>query len=701
MKKLSVLLMSLATVASVSAAPVVKKGHDTFTVKEVAAIKQAKAQKSENVKLNAVAPKQAVKASYKNLAFPLQQKNYAAAATIDFTATEIAGAYYYASDNDWYLTMYNADRSYRLHLDLVNTENPGQLEGVYTENDVLANYTELADLLTQTYYYFETLNVTVTGNDPQGDVTIVGEGVTADGETISINVSQRGPLEPTSIVEINDGVANTTFGELTTMVITSPTSDVTLNLVYSGISGSFKTANFDKTNSYAVNNGVVSMLDNAEMTVAIDENKNMYVSAFVVTEDAVGYQVVAQETLPVLGNVEISANNLSVDDLFGFYYFLDASTEEYPFIEALLFEAPVAGDFTDEVSINLKDAADNDIAALIIDKAVITNDENGGIVFDAEFYGSDLKQYTLHMYHELPAIANVVDMDFVGELDDITTGLGAFQIMAMNAENTHQISLVYDAYTMAEGEYNEISEYYKSYNAMWINNEKFQIEWAKGNLTLTDDTFTFVGSCQVWDTQYNFNITGEFVPEGGGQGGNDYDDADNDLEIVYSLDDITEYEFDPEYGYVYIAAMNDDNQETALVFQVEGEDLEEGVYTIDASMEPGTVWAGEIDATQGYVYPSFIANLDEEGYLMIPLWLIVDGTVTVKFDEDGNPSIEVEATNTWGREAHVVINPIEDNPTAIETVATKAAKTGKFMENNSVVIRTAARQYNAFGQIAK
>lgn len=707
MKKLSVMLMSLAAVASVSAAPVVKKGHENLTPKTVATMRQAKEAKAAagDIKIKAATPakKAAKMANYAGISFPLQVKNYAAAqaaATFDFVSNEIASATYYESENDWYIAMNSSDGAYRLYLDLVNSENPGNLEGFYTLGDMIENWTYLSDRETYDAYYFESLNVTVVGNDPKGAVTITGEGVTTSGETVSINIKQSGPIEPTSLVEIYDGVADLTFGELTNLVITSPTSDVTLNLVYNGIKGEFTTDAFDKTASYALNNatGAVSQLNNAEMTVAIDENKKVYVSAFVVTEDAVGYQAVAQQQLPVAGHIAVEAKNLTTDDLFGFIYFLEGSTDEYPYIQAMIYDAPAPGDYTDEIGIAMLDVNENQIDAIIIESAVISRDEKGGIVLDAEFYGSDANEYTLRMYHDVPAIANTVDLTLVGELDDICADLGVFQIMAKDEAETIEVSFVFDAYSLEAGNYPEISQYYSSYSAVYTGTGKTQMEWGYGDLSLDGDEFTFVGSCQAGDTQYNVTITGDVVTAGEEPEGDPYDDPDNDLDVTFTLDDIADFEIDPSEGIAYISARNDNNEVLSILFFIENE-LEEGIYPINETYEVGTVQPGLV--YNNSIYPSMYYTVDDEGYVNIPLWYLNEGYVEVEFDENGNPSIEVEATNTYGREAHFAINPIELPTVAIENVAAKNVKTGKFMEKNSVVIRTAAHQYNAFGQIAK
>ena len=78
----------------------------------------------------------------------------------------------------------------------------------------------------------------------------------------------------------------------------------------------------------------------------------------------------------------------------------------------------------------------------------------------------------------------------------------------------------------------------------------------------------------------------------------------------------------------------------AYLFYVEEADediiVPAGVYPIDSSEEYGTVQANPGVQGDG-VWPSFYARTMEDGQLITPLWLLVDGTVEVTKTEDGKP----------------------------------------------------------------
>ena len=118
--------------------------------------------------------------------------------------------------------------------------------------------------------------------------------------------------------------------------------------------------------------------------------------------------------------------------------------------------------------------------------------------------------------------------------------------------------------------------------------------------------------------------------------------------------------------------------------------LPAGVYTVDNSSAPGTVSAGSVGQ---YIYGSFAGSLDDEGYINIPLWLMVEGTVTVT--ESG--VIEVAATNTWGQS---ISSRLGEYLESIDNIDANATAT-KAIRNGQLIIIKNGVKYNAQGAIVK
>ena len=93
-----------------------------------------------------------------------------------------------------------------------------------------------------------------------------------------------------------------------------------------------------------------------------------------------------------------------------------------------------------------------------------------------------------------------------------------------------------------------------------------------------------------------------------------------------------------------------------------------GTYTISDSQDPGTVLASSGVSSTGGVGYSFFANVDAEGYLEIPLYFLVSGTVEVT-NVDGQLSVEVNGLNSNDVPVHVVYStPAEPEYALEETI---------------------------------
>ena len=112
------------------------------------------------------------------------------------------------------------------------------------------------------------------------------------------------------------------------------------------------------------------------------------------------------------------------------------------------------------------------------------------------------------------------------------------------------------------------------------------------------------------------------------------------------------------YG-TYVVVAPDASSELALLFiYPEGTadaetTIPAGTYAINDTQGPGTVLASSGVSSTGGVGYSFFANLDAEGYLEIPLYFLVSGTVEVT-NVDGKLKVEVNGLNSNNVPVHVV-----------------------------------------------
>ena len=182
-------------------------------------------------------------------------------------------------------------------------------------------------------------------------------------------------------------------------------------------------------------------------------------------------------------------------------------------------------------------------------------------------------------------------------------------------------------------------------------------------------------------------------------------DAEVPVEKVYTSEDVLVAEFDPEYSVVYWEVYAADGSDLcAVYFFVEEPDAETvvpvGTYTIDETMDYGTVLASTgYDPYYGSVSPSLYGTIDvESGYINIPIWFMVSGTVEVTKTETGNLKVEVNALNSYDQTIHIVY---EGAGTGLENINVDTQGISKQIIDGQLVIIREGKAYNAMGAQVK
>lgn len=173
--------------------------------------------------------------------------------------------------------------------------------------------------------------------------------------------------------------------------------------------------------------------------------------------------------------------------------------------------------------------------------------------------------------------------------------------------------------------------------------------------------------------------------------GNKFDMSDQDIDVSFSTEDAT---VTTENGNLIVEAVNSAKEYFALVLKPNTNPNGVGTYEINSTYQTGTVQAGEIDTTEGSVYPTYYGTLTDDDSINVPLFLCTAGTVEVAFDDAGNIKLNVNATNTWGRTAKIKVNwsaGVED------ITADKAEGVRKVIENGRIVILKDGHKYNTLG----
>ena len=179
-------------------------------------------------------------------------------------------------------------------------------------------------------------------------------------------------------------------------------------------------------------------------------------------------------------------------------------------------------------------------------------------------------------------------------------------------------------------------------------------------------------------------------------------DADYGVEKAYTAADVVTSEFDADYGMGYWSVEAADGSDVcALYFFAEEEDADivipAGVYPIDDSMDYGTVYASEgYDPNYG-LSPSYYAHYQGDGYLSVPVWCMVSGTVTVE-KVDGKMKMTIDAINSYDQEVKITY---DGTTTGVENINVNVEGVRKQIVDGQLVIIRDDKAYNAQGAQVK
>ena len=327
---------------------------------------------------------------------------------------------------------------------------------------------------------------------------------------------------------------------------------------------------------------------------------------------------------------------------------------------------------------------------------------------DAEVIGYDAVLYDVQLWHCVPTPTETVQVEIAAEFINKIENGGYYQLAGYNAENTLYVSLApltNDAVAgtfvndgvfsrFGEGEY----DFYCDYTAIYKNENgeavPYPIEKCTMNVTVADNgditaTATFIATDAV---QYEVTMTSSFNKH------LDYDAKTGAVDRTYTTED--KVTIDPTNSDCYFEVEAADGSDVfALYFFCEELDeeitIQPGTYTIDDTQDYMTVLAS-VGVMGTSVYPSFYAAMDEEGYLLAPLYFFVGGTVTVE-KVNGQLKVEVNAVNSYDVPIHIVYDA-SAGTTAIEDIQTEGVVDvqKKVVDGQLLIIRN-GKAYNAVG----
>ena len=343
----------------------------------------------------------------------------------------------------------------------------------------------------------------------------------------------------------------------------------------------------------------------------------------------------------------------------------------------------------------------------IADVKGVLNQRGDTTVINASYIGFNAVQYDVEFWYTVPTPVDTVVIEmpvkFTNYMDD-----GYYVLSAYTPDESMFISLspitdkvagtfvndgLFGKFGAEGGRY----DFYNGNTFIYIESEWQNYTIEKGELVVEhapDGTITaeakFIARNAVYyhvkmTTEYNVHL--------------DFDEPEQIVDRLYTVEDnVTIDDQTEKNGYIYLAlTAADGSNMAAFFFFVEASDEEniipEGVYPIDASEEYGTVYANPGVQGDG-VWPSFYAEMLEDGSLVVPLWLLVGGTVEVTKTEEGYPYLEVNAYNSYGVEVHIVY---DGTSTGVDNINVNVEGVQKQIIDGQLYIIRDGKAYNAMG----
>ena len=348
----------------------------------------------------------------------------------------------------------------------------------------------------------------------------------------------------------------------------------------------------------------------------------------------------------------------------------------------------------------------------IADVKGVLNQRGDTTVINASYIGFNAVQYDVEFWYVVPTPIDTVKIEmpvkFTNTLQD-----GYYILSSYTPDDSIFISLspltdgevagtyvndgLFGKFGAEGGRY----DFYSGNTFIYVESEWQNYTIEKGELVVEhakDGTITaeakFIARNGVY---YHVKMTSEYNVH------LDFDEPEEIIDRTYTTEDnVTIEDQTADNGYIYLALTAADATDmAAFFFYVEEADediiVPAGVYPIDSSEEYGTVLANPGVQGNG-VWPSFYARMMEDGSLVTPLWLLVDGTVEVTKTEDGKPYLEVNAVNSYGVEVHIVYDgtPID---TSVENTHSQSPMTHsqKLLRNGQLLIQRAGETFTILG----
>ena len=687
MKKFFSFVCAIAIAFSASAAPAKVLGKS----KQAEAMEAVKTVKAHQT-LPATSLQKAERAAVAFKAPQAKHDNY------NVTIVEYAENFY-ASGNDVWVKLYDADENV-YYFDIVVAEGTQELAlgQTYTLSDMLPNFSYMRDAdFKKTPYASASLTKTVTMYEEQELVHFAAQFTDTLGNNYTLAYDQASFIITGDTIDVVfTGNANKPIYNDGLCQLGAENNDYKIAFTFPCAEGA--PAGTYGEEDMELDYTFVNKFEAVSAHCVVAENNGVIaLEGWILAGDGNVYHVTFSFTAPTAQSFEtITATNLVLDDSYASYFGIiiaEASNEDYTVSMYLPAENYFGTFSADEVSLSIK----GEEGKIEIYEGTITVANTAtGVAITGTVLSMDGVQYTLNLTYVIPDATSQETITMSGTLTNIQNQ--AWQFIAKTDDRYVSIAAYSTTIPGTYGRSDLAADY--TFIGKFENGDTLFYDMVDANVVVavsgTNATITgtlkgqnYVNSADVIEFTLNLTATVEDYEEE--PQGNQYDSQDEGFYYKfpeYTIDD----QYLAQYNVFVVEATDAENHKISLEFNVAAgtTELPAGVYAIDETYAAGTVTAGSINQ---YIYGSFAGSLDEEGYIKVPLWLIVNGTVTVL----ENGVIEVAATNTWGQG---IYSRLGQYPEGIENTDAKAGAV-KAIRNGQLIIIKNGAEYNAQGVTLK
>ena len=298
----------------------------------------------------------------------------------------------------------------------------------------------------------------------------------------------------------------------------------------------------------------------------------------------------------------------------------------------------------------------------------VLNQRGDTTIINASYIGFNAIQYDVAFWYVVPSPVDTVEIEMPVKFTNLLQD-GYYILSSYTPDQSMFISLspmtdrkvdgtyvndgLFGKFGANDGRY----DFYSGNTFIYVESEWQNYTIEKGELVVeqaTDGTIIaeakFIARNAVY---YHIKMTSEYNTH------LDFDEPEQSIDRTYTTkDNVTIDNQTENNGYIYLSLTAADGSDmAAFFFFAEEADpdiiIPVGIYPINSTEEYGTVYANPGVQGDG-VWPSYYSQLLEDGSLIIPIWLLVSGTVEVSKDDQGNPYLEVNAFNSYEVPVHIV-----------------------------------------------